>query len=222
MFISSLRSLKIAFVAAAFCLGTSAASAVTVSIDSFDNGWYKSSGAHYTENTNIIAGPSYNNWFAFDLSSIVGNVTSATLTIFGSNGKYLNIADAALYQVFDVNSDLNALVGGNGGVSAYKDLESGILYGETPVATPGSNKDYLPQVSVVLKNALADINSSAGGKFAVGGSTDASSYLWGYSSTETAAKLNLTTSPVVVPLPATLSLLGLSVFGLGIAARRRR
>jgi len=219
---SSLRSLKTIAVATAVFLGASAANAITVSIDSYDNGWDKSSGAHYTSNTNIIAGSTYNNWFAFDLSSVFGNITSATLTIFAKNGKYLNSSSSALYQVFDVSTNIDTLTGGRGGLAAYKDLETGKLYGETKIATPGTSSQVMPAVSVGMQNALNDINAARGGRFAVGGSTEVSRYLWGFSNFDTAANLTLTTSLVAVPLPATLSLLGLSVLGLGVAARRRR
>lgn len=219
---SSFRSLKTIALSAALVLSAAAANAVTVTVDAYDNGWYRSTGVHSTTNTNIIASGSYNNWFAFDLSSVTGLVTGATLTIFGDNGKYANAPSTATYRLFDVSTDVDVLTAGTGGVAAHTDLESGTQYGATNVATPGS-EGRMPQVTVAMTGGLNDINASLGGKFAVGGTTDATTFLWGYSnySNFTAAKLTLTTQMTVVPVPASIALMGAGLLGLGLVARRR-
>lgn len=197
----------------------------TMSITSFDAGWYRSDGAHSTANTNIIAGRtnfgSYNNFFAFDLAGVSGKVLDARLTI-ASNGRYQSYSNSATYSVHGVSTSVSSLVGGTGGTAAYADLGSGTLYGQTTVSTPGNRTRTMPTVTLVLDNALRDLNAAQGGQIAFGGSTDASPYLWGYSGGAGAAVLTVSFDPtIVLPIPAPIALL-LTAFGaLALAGRRR-
>lgn len=210
----------------ALALAGPAAALTTVSIDSFDAGWYRSDGYHSTANTNIITGSisgrTYNNFFAFDLSGISGNVVSATLEIVAGNGRFLNSAGNANYYVHQVTTSAATIVGGTGGVAAFNDLADGTLFGQTRVSTPGRSLGTMPSVTVTLSNALADLNAAKGSQIVFGGSTDANPYLWGYSSGAGAARVTLTLDPLVtVPLPAPLFLLLAALGGTALASRRK-
>jgi len=193
-----------------------------VSVNSYDNGWYKSNGTHIASNTNIISGSSgwssYRNFFAFDLSGISGKVVSATLSIAGGNGKYSNSGGSTTFSVYDVSTNTASLTNGTGGTGAYSDLGSGSLFGSTSVSTPGWS-GTMPTVTVALANAIGNINSALGNQFALGGTTSGG-YLWGFSSGAQAATLSLTVA--AVPVPAALPLMLLALGGMGVVARRRK
>lgn len=200
-------------------------SAATVDLLSYDNGWYHSNGQHLTNNPNIIDTSRYNNWFAFDLSGVTGEIVSAVLTVFGGNGSYYNTSDSTSYRIYDVATAVPVLTSGGGGVSAYNDLGSGDLYGSATVATTPYAQLPMPEVTVHLSGALSDISAALGGLFALGGTSNVSHYLWGGSNALPAAKLTLETamiSPAPVPLPAGGVLLLTAMAGLGVLHRRRR
>lgn len=217
------RGIRLAAAAIVLTTVASGAHAVSVvSVNSYDNGWYKSNGSHVTSNTNIISGQSgwnsYRNFFAFDLSGVTGRVVSATLSIAGGNGKFSNMSNLAKFAVYDVSTKTSSLTSGTGGTAAFADLGSGSLYGSTAVATPGWT-GTMPTVSVALANAIGDINNALGNQFALGGTTSGG-YLWGYSNGAQAATLSLTVA--AVPVPAALPLMLLALGGMGVVARRRK
>ncbi len=215
-------TLKRALAGAAFaCLAVTAAEAATVTIDSFDTGYYQNGGGT-PSNNNIIEDSTRNNYFAFDLSGVSGAVTGATLTIFGGNGSYSTARSSVLFTVYDVSTEIGALTTRAGGTAAFADLGSGTAYGSATIATPLSF-GAMPEVVVDLAGGLADINASLGALFALGGGSDLTGndgFLWISSNLATsAARLTLeVTTPV--PLPASLPLLLASV-GAFVALRRR-
>ena len=197
----------------------------TMSITSFDAGWYRNDGAHNTANTNFIAGTTargtYRNFFAFDLAGLTGRVTSATLSI-ASNGRYQSFSRSATYNLHQVTTSVASLVGGTGGAAAYTDLGDGTLYGSTTVSTRGNRTRAMPTGTLVLNNALSDLTAAQGSQIAFGGTTDAYPYLWGYSSGANAATLTLQFDPtVVLPIPAPLVLLLTALGATAFAARRK-
>ncbi len=201
---------------AALC---STASAATVDVQSFNAGWYSNTGAT-PDLTNIIDDSTRNNYFAFDLSGISGTVTAATLTIFGGNGN-TNAAGASgvTYSVFDVSTNVTALTTRSGGIAAFNDLASGLLYGSTLLSLP-AGFGAMPEVVVDLAGGLGDINSALGGFFAVGGTgNQTSGFLWISSNQPVAAQLSLTVAAVPVPAALPMMLGGLAAL---LVWRRRR
>ena len=221
----AVRLKALALAALALCAAHPAAALTTMSISSFDAGWYRNDGSHNTANTNIIAGTtsrgSYRNFFAFDLSGVSGKVTSASLSI-ASNGRYQSFGGSADYTISQVSTSVSSLVGGTGGTAAYTDLGDGTVYGTTTVATPGNRTRTMPTVTMVLNNALSDLTAAQGSQIAFGGSTGANPYLWGFSSGASAATLTVQFDPsIVLPIPAPIVLL-LTAFGAMAFAGRRR
>jgi hypothetical protein len=180
----------------------------TYNRSSLDRGWYSQLGEHQPGNTNYIVGFCAtsdecggddlvrNNFFAFDLEGITGNVLSATLFLdVPSPNGYISAASSLIYTLYDVNTDIPSLFNGTGGVAAFNDLGSGILFG-THVAT---NDQEGSVIGIPLNAAaLSALSEAIGGDFAIGGTLSASA----------------------VPEPASFLLAG-SALALTIAARRR-
>jgi PEP-CTERM motif len=171
----------------------------TTVVNSFDTGWYNGAD-HSTDNTNyIVVRPGdfnsngYNNFFAFDLSNLTGSFSTATLT-FNS----YDVTETATYQLFDFGGSISSLVAGTGGLTAFNDLGSGTSYGAFGY---GPSDSYNSRTLTLNAAAVADINRSLGGNFALGGTLEPG---------------------VAVPEPATWAMMLLGFFGLGGALRARK
>ena len=170
------------------------------SVSSYDTGWYNGSD-HNTDNTNYIVAAAgefgnstgYNNWFAFDLTNIMGSFTTASITF----NSYVTDSPAN-YHVYDFGGDISSLTGGTGGLGAFNDLASGTSYGVFGYSSANNN---LVRTLTLNAAAVADINQALGGRFALGGTLEPST---------------------VVPEPATWAMMLLGFFGLGSALRAGR
>ncbi|MFC7048554.1 PEP-CTERM sorting domain-containing protein [Emcibacter nanhaiensis] len=226
-----LRSLAIA--AALVTVGfAGTASAAAVDVNTFDNGWYDNNGNHNASNDNTITGrccgeEEYRSWYAFDLSSVSGTVTSATITFY-ANGSYYSADSSETLQLNSFEGDIAALVAGGSGLTGiFDDLGDGDVYGSYEYAASQFSNMVEFTVSLTL-DAIADINAAIGGNFAIGGMlttlsdrTDEES-IFSSSGITPAAYLTLVTGEVVeTPAPAALGLLGLGLAGFGLARRRR-
>ena len=183
-------------------------------------GWYDSTGGHFSDNPNYIAGnclPAtcdggdgktlYNDFFVFDLTNVRGPIISATLSL--ANPSAADNLDPGFpsdgfggvpttYSNWDVSTPLATLLATNAGdVGIFIDLGSGMFYGSTLVDA-STNGTF---VNINLDgSALAALQDAEGGQFAVGGSLGLGS---------------------VVPEPLTLSLLGAGL-ACAVAMRRRK
>jgi hypothetical protein len=224
-------ALNVAFTLAAGHLP--AAWAATFTINTFDNGWYRDDGTHSPSTENIfvgfdISGNSgvYNNWFAFDLTPLAGKTfASATLVIFGDNGRYASPFSSESYNFFDYGGSIDSLLDGTGGMVAHNDLGSGADYGGATVF--GQSNQPMPEVSVaLLLAAINDINAAAASadrRFVIGGSVFGAAEgfaggLYAFSGDFPAAQLVLSE----VPLPTALPLFITGFAGLSWIARRRK
>ena len=172
--------------------------------------------------TNIIEDSTRNNYFAFDLAGLSGTVTSAKLTIFGSNGLFLfnsTTPATVTYSIFDVSTNIGALTGHTAGAAAFTDLGSGLVYGSTSFAATTAAS---PQLVIDLAGGLNNINAALGSLFALGGGTSLVSnqgFLWSSSTLDPAAQLTL---EFATPLPAALPLFASGLGALGLLGWRRK
>jgi hypothetical protein len=196
-------------------------SAQATTFNSYDNGWYNSTGFHLPSNTRIYVSDSYRNFFAFDLSGAAGQTATSGQLIIPSNGDFFYASSPSTYDVFDYVGSISALLDASAGVAGYNDLGSGNTYGQAlvyggPASTP------MPVVTVTLNAAaLADINALLAGStfyFALGGTCTTGcslASLWSGSDGVAAGQLDLQLvgGPSEVPLPATLPLFASGIVG---------
>ncbi|HEY5290442.1 MAG TPA: PEPxxWA-CTERM sorting domain-containing protein [Caulobacteraceae bacterium] len=167
-------------------------------------GWYANTGTGNGGSNYIVGNCSvspcgdsgdgeYRDYFVFDLSNVDVPITSASLSIGNpSNGFGGSPAD---YTSWDVTTALASLTSGGGGLAAYGDLGSGVMYASTAVGA-GDNGT---QVSIVLDSAaITALNADLGSQFAIGGALS-----------------------TTVPEPATWGLMLAGVGAVGFALRRR-
>ena len=109
------------------------------------------------------------NFFAFDLSSLTGPITSATLTIpsnpFGIGYENTSGSASITYTNWDVSTSAADLGDGTNGLSTFADLGSGVKFGSALI---GPN-DLVTTVTLDAA-ALDDIAAAEGKEFAIGGS----------------------------------------------------
>ncbi len=112
-----------------------------------DRGWYRSDGASDDSppkdpEPNYAAGDDalnreFRNWFVFDLASVEGLITSIALNLGVPSGDSMNPKTGGyrsndpseLYELYDVETPIDDLIGGNAGLAAFGDLGSGTFFG---------------------------------------------------------------------------------------------
>jgi PEP-CTERM motif len=147
-----------------------------VAFDAFNSGHYDNLGGSIF--TNYQAGfdgfnnnplSEVRNFFAFDLSSLTGPITSATLTIpsnpFGIGYENTSGSASITYTNFDVSTPIDDLDDGTNGLSTFADLGSGVKLGSTLIGP-----DDLVTTVTLDPAALEDIAAAEGQDFAIGGS----------------------------------------------------
>jgi PEP-CTERM motif len=147
-----------------------------VAFDAFNSGHYDNLGGSIF--TNYQAGfdgfnnnplSEVRNFFAFDLSSLTGPITSATLTIpsnpFGIGYENTSGSASITYTNFDVSTPIDDLDDGTNGLSTFADLGSGVKLGSTLIGP-----DDLVTTVTLDPTALEDIAAAEGQDFAIGGS----------------------------------------------------
>jgi len=144
----------------------------TLTINASNTGWYTDAGSsNQPGGTNYITGLCSNcggalfrDLFVFGIPVGIA-VTTATLNV--NTYVYDSLNPTETLSLFDVTTSLNILVGGTGGVAAYNDLGSGVLYGSRVYTSADQNLFR----SISLNAAgIAAIQQSLGGSFTMGGS----------------------------------------------------
>jgi hypothetical protein len=144
----------------------------TVTLNYTDSGWWDNTGFHVATNKNYNAGQGnittqWRDFFVFDLSAVDRPILGAELRLFNPTSGYISPDSTETFTLFDVSTPIAALrANGSGRTDIFADLGSGASFGSQTV----SAVDNGHVVSVSLNSpALANLNSSRGSFFAVGG-----------------------------------------------------
>ncbi|MEP7362380.1 MAG: PEP-CTERM sorting domain-containing protein [Acidobacteriota bacterium] len=127
------------------------------------------------------------------------NILSSTLSVFNPAGAYGGPASGVNYDLWDVTTGINSLLGGTGLPATFADLGSGIACGSQLVFPTDMNTNIVIDVNAAALAAIASASVQGTSLFAMGGSP------------APAGK---------VPEPETYAVMGLGLAGL--AALRRR
>jgi hypothetical protein len=163
------RWLAVAVAVAGAATSSSAARALSVTVSATAAGWFSDDGTHNAANSNYLTGwgPSseFRDFFLFDLSSVSGIVTAATLRV--NSAQYLSTDPSELVEFREVTTPTADLeVNQLGRTDIFTDLGDGPLYGSVTL----TSAQYYTNVDVPLNaSAVTAINASLGSTFAIGG-----------------------------------------------------
>jgi len=143
----------------------------TTTINASNTGWYTSAnttnepgGANYiTGLCSNCGGPTFRDFFAFTIPAEI-TVTTATLNV--NTYIYDSTNPSETLGLFDVSTPLATLLAGTGGLAAYNDFGSGVLYGSRVYTSADQN---LFRTVSLNASAISAIQQSAGGSFVMGG-----------------------------------------------------
>lgn len=142
----------------------------SITLNPIDRGTYHEDGSHDPLGHNYVIGrPSPvsqigNNFFVFDLSSVLDQVISAEFWIESS--AYISADPSETFTVYDITGSIPAIRDASAGVAGFADMQSGNAYGNIDV----SSADNGTMLHLILNaQAIQDINAGLGGLFAIGG-----------------------------------------------------
>jgi VCBS repeat-containing protein len=108
----------------------------------------------------------HRNFFVFDLTGVSDPVRAATLRVYNPPSGFESPDPSETWVLYDVTTDISALLSGAGGIPAYDDLGSGASYGDVDVTV--ADNDTVVEVDL-NPAGIAAINAALGGDFAIGG-----------------------------------------------------
>ena len=150
------------------CLSANAAT-----LNAVNRGWYCCGDFFGLPNGNYAVGDfdyvnnEVRNFLVYDLASVTGPVTEATLHLYSQSDGYVSPDPSETYTVFDVTTPIGDLTGGTGSpASTFADLGSGTVLGSV-IATAASNGTF---IDIALNSSgLAYLNAHLGSLVAFGG-----------------------------------------------------
>jgi hypothetical protein len=156
------------------------------------------------------------NFFVFDLSGVVGPITSATLRLENPASGYVSSDATETFGVFDVTSPIATVITPFSDSAVYADLGTGTQYGSINVGTSANGT-----IVEIPLNALAvAFLNGASGEIALGGAITtlalgpSNELLFSGSSNSLVRELVLETNPVPEPTTGLLVAASLGVLAL--------
>jgi hypothetical protein len=125
-----------------------------ITLDAVDSGFYFANGGHNPRSKTISRSirKEHRSFVLFDLSSLNGEIKSATLRLFNPEVSeflhgYVSPHPTETLNIFDVTTAASAIIGNTAGVGGFEDLGSGVLYGSKVVSA--ADNGFV--VEIVLK-----------------------------------------------------------------------
>lgn len=104
-------------------------------------------------------------FFVFDLTAVSGTITTATLRAGNSPSGFASPDPAETLGLFDVDTNLDSLTSGSGGLPAFADLGTGVGFGTEDVDFTDNDS----VVEVTLNAAgVAALNDAIGSRIGIG------------------------------------------------------
>lgn len=232
-------------------LVSSAAFALIINIDSYDNGWYWHSESplwtfHASENGNTYTGLAlggfpqheldYHSFATFDLSALRGlDVSAAELTFFAQGAIYTEEPNLQI-GIYDYLGSIDALLRGRGGTSPlletiWHDLGSGLQFGESsidvlqsPVRTPEISLSFNAFGIEAIRERANALDSRFAFGVALLGNPSRESIIWVGSGNIPSARLSVKTRDIDEPniLPLIILAVVLHLLSYGPVGRKLR
>ena len=146
--------------------------AATITLNAVNSGSYVEYGTTNGTTSNIFSGINgayhYNNWLGFDLSSVSGTITSASLEV--ASNSYNNSGQT--FTWYEVSTPY-ANLGTTNGISIYNDLASGTVFAS------GTHTAGIINSFNLNTDALASLNSTSS-FWAIGGHNPEDNWAFGF------------------------------------------
>ncbi len=202
--------MRISLTALAAVALASATAAQATNIGINGDGWCNMGGCNntdptHTNNTLAGLGDNYRNWFSVAVP--LGDINSASLTIWDEGNNYYNNTPDAVYS-------LHAATG-----ISYDGLGEGDVLGTITLGEANA-QNWGHYVTIVLNDAgIAALRNARGGSFLFGGVTPGSAFA-GYGDGR-GAYLSVSSDPVPEPASWAMMLGGFVMIGGALRARRK-
>jgi hypothetical protein len=212
-------------------LGAHRASAAQVTLNAVDSGFYNSLGNSPFSNGNYAAGwfvtsvpaGEARSFFVFDLASVGGTITSATLRItMPDTAGYVSSDPTETLSLFALTTPVATITSRASSLSVFNDLGDGSVYGAGIFSSANVNSD----VEIAFNPTGLGFLNCNNGQVAFGGAVSSFSTFDPYdqsmfSNTSTASTRQLILEVDPVPEPASGILAGIGAAAL-LARRKRR